>query len=1054
MSQRINSQVVFRNDSLVIGNKVIPIDGPTEDHLLELEEFISKYEVDVSTGLNKQQVLTKRAKDGLNQLTPGKETPLWIQFIYELFKGFGLLIWLTCILCFISWQPLGDPPNVYNLALAIILAFLGFFQAFFNFMQHRNSSNIIAKFQKITPKRCNVLRESTWQEIDAAQVVVGDVIKMVAGEQFPADMRIIECRQAKNEKSSLTGESKPIALSTTPTDKNMLETKNLAFFGTYLLEGTCTGIVMNIGDKTVMGRIANLTATSKQPLTSLQKEINYFVVLVSFLSLVLILILLIAWLAWLRNAYPDFINTPNMIVVLLGVVVAFIPEGLPISVTMTLTLVAKRMFKNKLMVKRLAIIETLGSSTVIASDKTGTITQNQMSLSHIWFPQDPKDFKPELDYINLMNGEASSFHEQTLNVLHLATLCNNAEQSVGSDPSNKDDIKFVGSSTDVGLLRSASKLLDIKKIRKTLPVVAELPFNSRYKFQVTIHKTDDLTDFIGKKRWDDVLGTPNPGYIKILKGAPEVIIPHCNRVLLSNKVMDNSQDWTQMALGAAEKLASKGERVIGFAFEFLPQREALGTTELDENTPYLKNFAFAGFASLIDPPKEGVREAVNECHRAGIKVIMVTGDHPTTAIAIAKMVNIIEKEEVTLYNPESTVVGKEVALQLGAAKKKVTKYKKFKEFLQSIQKNFVTNIHERSKLPPIDAAIAIVGKDISSLNEQTWRFILTHKQIVFARTTPDQKLKIVQELQKLGEVVAVTGDGVNDAPALKCSDVGVAMGSGSDVSKEAANVICLNDSFGSIVKGIKEGRLLYENLQKVIAYLLPAGCFSEIQPIFANVFIGMPAPITSFQMIIICVGSDMLGSLGLVHEPPESGLMEKPPRDPKRDRMIGAKLLNHTFLQVGVLQSIIAYFMYFYTFHYYGIPPSGTLLAFSNWGTDGYLNTTADQQNFALGKAQTAYYVALVMTQLSNLLCARTRRTSLFTTKFRKSLIFYMLGEVAIVCFVCYVPFMNTYLTTVPADWYHFIFPLFMGLFILMVEETRKLLVRRNPKGFLAKMAW
>lgn len=466
----------------------------------------------------------------------------------------------------------------------------------------------------------------------------------------------------------------------------------------------------------------------------------------------------------------------------------------------------------------------------------------------------------------------------------------------------------------------------------------------------------------------------------------------------------------------------------------------------------LKNFAFAGFASLIDPPKEGVMRAVDECHDAGIKVIMVTGDHPTTAVAIAKMVHIVNKEEVATFD-HNAVTKWDGALEEGQKDKKKTPSKWMAYYLD-IKKNFVTTIYERSKVPPIDAAIVITGTDITNFGQRSWTYVLSHKQIVFARTTPEHKSRIVRELQRLGEIVAVTGDGVNDAPALKFADIGVAMGSGSDISKEAANVIALNDSFETIVNGIREGRLLYDNLRKVIAYLLPAGSFSEILPVLANVILGLPLPLSAFQMIIICVGSDLLGSLGLVSEDPEAGLMKRKPRDPKNDRMMSFRLISYAYFQVGILQSIMAFFMFFLTLHKHGVSPNDAWLAYSDWGSAGYLGFTEDEQIAILNKGQTAFYVCLVMTQLWNLLCARTRRESLFKTKFRKDLFLYMLGEVAIVCFVCYVPFMNTYLSTAPADWYHFIYPLLMGAFLLIVEEGRKYMVRNYPQGFFAKIAW
>lgn len=568
--------------SVMVDNVAIEVDGFNDDHTLDLKAFVAKYETNIASGLTHPQVHFRRTRDGLNKLTPVKETSLIIQFIQELYRGFGILLWIACLLCFIAWRPLGDPPSVYNLALAIVLILVVLFQAVFNFIQNRHSSNIIAKFQKMIPKRCMVLREHSWHEIDVSQVVVGDVIKIMAGEQFPADMRIIECSQAKEERASLTGESEPISLTTHSTDKNALETKNLAFFGTYLIEGNCTGIVTNIGDSTVMGKIAKFTAKAKQSATSLQKEINYFVILIALLAFVTVSVLLIIWGAWLKVDYPDFLNTSAMIVNCLGVLVAFIPEGLPISVTVTLTLVAQRMYKVKLMVKKLGVIETLGSSTVIASDKTGTITQNKMSLSQIWFPQENSEANSPINMRS--TGKIHPLPEQASCILSLATLCNNAQQSKTQGPGEKE---FIGSFTDIGLLRGAGKFFDVEKMRSDLPVSAEMPFNSRYKCQMTIHKAVNLADFLQVTRWDNVLGTQNPSHIRILKGAPEVIIKYCSKIVLQNKTVENSEFWTQKALDSVENFAKQGERVIGFAFEFLPQGEVLKTSELDENTPYL-----------------------------------------------------------------------------------------------------------------------------------------------------------------------------------------------------------------------------------------------------------------------------------------------------------------------------------------------------------------------------------------------------------------------------------------------------------------------------------
>jgi sodium/potassium-transporting ATPase subunit alpha len=436
--------------------------------------------------------------------------------------------------------------------------------------------------------------------------------------------------------------------------------------------------------------------------------------------------------------------------------------------------------------------------------------------------------------------------------------------------------------------------------------------------------------------------------------------------------------------------------------------------------------------------------------------MMVTGDHHLTAVSIATMVNIIRSNKTIKYfddvkmkiegNPKYELHNRNTVCRC----KKLSIIEMIKNKILPRGPTLI------AKKFMVDGAVVIQGKDILSMDDDHWDYVLSHNEIVFARTTPQNKLLIVSQLQRRGEIVTVTGDGVNDAPALKKADIGIAMGiSGTEISKEAAQVIIIDDNFATIVKGIHQGRLLFDNLKKVIAYLLPAGCFSEILPVLAYIFIGLPLPLTTLQMIAICLGTDIIGSMGMVYEYQESDLMKRKPRNAAVDHLISFSAVMKIYFQTGLIQSTIAFFMYFYTMHQSGIDTSQLLFAYEKWDANEiFAGVDLDTRKDALSFAQTGYFVALVMTQIINLFTVRTRYQSFFKQKFRSSLIFIALGEIAIVVFLCFTAPLRPYLETHIAAWYHFVFPLLMGLSIFFVDEFKKLMIRKYPNTFLAKLVW
>merc|ERR1711994_419016 len=609
------------------------------------------------------------------------------------------------------------------------------------------------------------------------------------GDRIPADIRVLESRGFKVDNSSLTGESEPQARSPENTHENPLETKNLAFFSTNAVEGTATGIVVNIGDNTVMGRIAGLATGLETGDTPIAKEIAHFIHIITgvavFLGVTFFIIAFILGYHWL-----------DAVIFLIGIIVANVPEGLLATVTVCLTLTAKRMASKNCLVKNLEAVETLGSTSTICSDKTGTLTQNRMTVAHMWFDNKIVEADTSEDQ---SGSQGASWKESSgwKTLERVATLCNRAEFKGGQDGVSILKREVNGDASEAAILKCTELTKgNVMEYRAKNKKVCEIPFNSTNKFQVSIHETEDKND---------------NRYLLVMKGAPERIVDRCSTIIVDGRELPMTEEWKNAFETAYMELGGLGERVLGFCDYMLPaDKYPVGYPfdAEDVNFP-LEGLRFVGLMSMIDPPRAAVPDAVSKCRSAGIKVIMVTGDHPITAKAIAKSVGIISEGQETV---------EDIAERL--------------------------NI-DVSKVNPRDARAAVVhGGELKDMDEkQLDELLLYHTEIVFARTSPQQKLIIVEGCQRMGAIVAVTGDGVNDSPALKKADIGVAMGiAGSDVSKQAADMILLDDNFASIVTGVEEGRLIFDNLKKSIAYTLTSN-IPEISPFLLFILADVPLPL-------------------------------------------------------------------------------------------------------------------------------------------------------------------------------------------------------------------
>merc|ERR1712025_586324 len=566
-------------------------------------------------------------------------------------------------------------------------------------------------------------------------------------------------------------------------------------------------------------------------------------------------------------------NWLDAVIFLIGIIVANVPEGLLATVTVCLTLTAKRMASKNCLVKNLEAVETLGSTSTICSDKTGTLTQNRMTVAHMWFDNKIVEADTTEDQSgSSFNKEASGW--KTLE--RVACLCNRAEFKPQQENVSVLKREVNGDASEAAILKCTELSKgNVMEYRKRNKKVCEIPSNSANKYQVSIHETEDTND---------------NRYLLVMKGAPERILERCSTIVVDGREMPLSEEWKNSFETAYMELGGLGERVLGFCDFMLPaDKYPVGYPfDADDVNFPVEGLRFVGLMSMIDPPRAAVPDAVLKCRSAGIKVIMVTGDHPITAKAIARSVGIIS---------EGTETVEDIAARTGRDVKDIN---------------------------PRDARAAVVhGGELKDLNEkQIDEILMYHTEIVFARTSPQQKLIIVEGCQRMGAIVAVTGDGVNDSPALKKADIGVAMGiAGSDVSKQAADMILLDDNFASIVTGVEEGRLIFDNLKKSIAYTLTSN-IPEISPFLLFILTSVPLPLPTILILCIDLGTDMVPAISLAYEGREANIMLKPPRDARVDRLVTAKLVCFSYLQVGVIQAAAGFYAWIVVLKDFGFTPA------------------------------------------------------------------------------------------------------------------------------------
>ncbi|KAI0397631.1 hypothetical protein F5Y17DRAFT_414011 [Xylariaceae sp. FL0594] len=1000
-----------------------------EWHTISTDEALRRLTTSATEGLSEDQVTRRTKEYGRNAPSPPKSRWFQTWFGY-FFKGFGPVLLVGAILVFVSWKPLGQPPALANLALAIVLLAVFFIQALFNAFQDWSSTRVMHSIKHMLPEDCLVLRNNAQVSLPAPELVPGDIIIIKAGNKVPADVRFIQVSSdCKMDRSILTGEAIPLSATKDSTDDNYLETHCIGMQGTHCVSGSATGLVVATGDRTVFGRIARLTQEPKVTLSTLEKEVLHFVIIICSIMFFVIALVLLVWGLWLRKDHPSFINVPTLIVDIVSVAIAFIPEGLPIALTAGLTITANLMRQHMVLCKSLKTVETLGAVSVICSDKTGTLTQNRMTVTECTIGTRVISVEGAEKELSANDAATSTGVSQ---VRAISSLCNAAEFDAATLDKPIEERGVFGDATDQAILRYAERLGSVQKMRQEWKKTFDLAFNSKNKFMIRTFSLaagkDSLRTALPEREASEF---GNNDILLTIKGAPDVLISRCS--FYTNNAGETApmnEDTKAEFENLKNRYSSQGKRCILLARKVLRHSDIPYDTSSNEFEDAVQKQAktdltFVGLLAIVDPLRPEIPDVVRTLRGAGIRIFMVTGDFALTALAIA--------QDAGIVTAPSHLVDNASALP------------------RHVDDASSGELSKKSS----NTAIVVSGQDLISMNENQWRALTLYEEIVFARTTPEQKLRIVREFQRDG-IVAMTGDGVNDAPSLKAADIGIALGSGSDIAIEASDMVLL-ESFSSIVEAVQYGRVVFDNMKKVICYLLPAGSFSEFWPVITSIIFGLPQILSSFLMIIICCLTDCAAATVLSYEKPEADVLLRKPRDAKKHRLANWQLIIHAYGVIGLIETVASFFAAYWYLQRNGIP------FLSLWFAFGQIPDGIDPDYYTekLNIASSIYFVNLVVMQWFNLFAVRTRRLSIFQhppvfNKATQNLFVFpaILFALFMAILWLYIPQLHPILGTLPVPVEHWFLPFAFGTFILTFDEVRKYIVRTYPKSFVAKMAW
>jgi Ca2+-transporting ATPase len=780
---------------------------------LRVSEVLQSLETSLR-GLTSDEAASRRSLYGANLIAEQPRPGIWRKYVAQVRHPFVLLMVIAGLITL----------SQREFELSLVIWLLTVVNAGFSFWREYRAEQAVEKLRHLLPSNAHVVRDGADSHLPAAEIVPGDLVILAEGDNIPADARVVEEYGLRVNNASLTGESlaaRRSADASLVSGLSELERPNLIFAGTSVASGTGKAVVYATGMLTQFGRIAQLTQSVEEEPSPFHQELQRLGRIFAWIAIG------IGAIVWLVGTFEPTVsrNIPRPLLLALGIIVAVTPEGLPATLTLSLAIAVQRLTTRGVLAKRLNIIETLGNVSVVCTDKSGTLTQNQMTVREVWLAGHKLQvsgvgYEPKGEYSPDPAGARLDGDLNTL--LEAAMSCNNAR--INPPSPEHPTWNSLGDQTEAALKVAAMKRgLDEAGVNRRLPRIHELPFDARRKRMTTIHRT----------------GTGEVAYVK---GAPREVAQLCTEILLNGEIVPMSEAYQAQINTANDDYARRALRVLALARRALPPRSGAYTADNVE-----RELTFLGLMAMMDPPRPEVERAVETCRQAGIRIVMITGDYGLTAESMARRVGMI------------------------------------------------TSSHP----------LIVTGSELDEMSEVALQHALD-QEIIFARMAPDHKLRLVSAFQARGDVVAVTGDGVNDAPALRKADVGIAMGIvGTDVAKEAADIVLTDDNFGAITSAIEEGRAIYDNIRKFISYIFSSNV-PEVLPFLATASFGIPLALTVRQILAIDMGTDIVPALALGMERPEPGVMRQPPR-PRRQPLLDRALLLRSFLWLGMLEAVLCF---------------------------------------------------------------------------------------------------------------------------------------------------
>ncbi len=869
-----------------------------------------------AAGLSSQEAARRLLHYGPNRVEKVPRQPWLLRLLQEFTQLFSIILWIAAALAFFAeaMSP-GEGMARIGYALVIVIVISGLF----SFWQEYRNERTLAALQQLLPQQLMVMRDGALTELTIDQLVIGDVIQLQAGDSVPADCRLIEAFDVRVNDATITGESYPKLRDARPSDEaRALQSRNVLLAGTSLVSGEGKAVVFATGRMTEFGRIAQLTQTSGVPVSPLRRELAHLSRMMAVLAVAIGVVFFAIGRLFGIPFWHDLIFS-------IGLIVAVVPEGLLPTLTLSLVLAAQRMAKRNVLIRHLTSVETLGSATVICTDKTGTLTEGRMQVRELMLG---------LKRHPVSEATRPEITERHQALFVAASLCHSLHEAQAGGHKH-----LVGDPMEVALATMG---------RAGAPH-APAP-----------ELVDEISFDADRRRQSVVFATPR-GNLLYCKGAPESLLPLCTEVSEGGRARRLDDPVRAQIVQAQDDMAERGLRVLAFATRALPQGCCRDSYE-DQMT-------FLGLVGLEDPPRADVRDAIAKCRAASIKVVMVTGDHPRTARAIAAEIGLGQNPKV------------------------------------------------------------VTGAEFSNLSASEQQFLLDAPEIIFARVGADQKMRIVETLKSMRHIVAVTGDGVNDAPALKSAHIGIAMGkSGTDVAKEAADMVLLDDNFASIVHAIEEGRAVFQNIRKFLTYVLVHNV-AELVPYLAFGLFAIPLPLTPIQALSVDMGTDSLTALGLGAELAGPETLRLPPRD-QNERLLNRAVWLRAYLFLGLLEAAAGMAAYFFVL-YGGSWHYGEKLAASN---PLYMQATA-----------ACLSAIIVLQMVCVFLCRSAVRSAFAMPLFENRLIAYGVAlEIGLLLVYNYVPLANGFLGTSPVPPAVWLLIVPMGITMLALEEARKAFVRKS----------